>query len=372
MRDTFEILSASSRYGITIGENGLAGVIASHPDAIYVVDAHLADRLPDHLARRVLVEAVEENKSLEKSSDYIGALRRLGANRETHLVAIGGGIVQDIVTFVASIYMRGLGWTYMPTTVLAMVDSCIGGKSSINARGYKNLVGNFYPPSEIIIDLNFVTTLDREMIVGGLFESGKICFARGLPCFEDYLQLRPETAAAPADFAAIVKLSLLTKKWFIEIDEFDRKERLLLNFGHTFGHAIEAATDFAVSHGIAVGAGMLCACAFTEVQGTLAPEGKNAVARLKSHIHSMIGPDQMAIAAAPSPIDLDLLMQKFEHDKKHRTDSYRIVIPRADGALALVPVAKTEENRAAILQAFKASFAALGWRYGCETQAERP
>lgn len=137
MSDKYEIHSASGHYTIEVGENLIQKVSGLYPDAIYIIDSKLVDRLPGSLSRRIVIEAVEENKALEKSAGYIAELRKLNANRDTHLVSVGGGIIQDITTFIASIYMRGLPWTYLPTTVLSMADSCIGGKSSINVLGYK-------------------------------------------------------------------------------------------------------------------------------------------------------------------------------------------------------------------------------------------
>ena len=170
--------------------------------------------------------------------------------------------------------MRGLSWTYLPTTVLAMADSCIGGKSSINVRSHKNLVGNFYPPQRILVDLDFVTSLDREMAMGGLFEAAKICFAFGPDKFDDYLALAPEDARTPAKIGPLVDLALRTKKWFIEIDEFDQAERLSAQFRPYLRTFIEAATHFAVSHGVAVGLGMAIACAFASQDGQLSAKGQ--------------------------------------------------------------------------------------------------
>ncbi len=167
----------------------------------------------------------------------------------------------------ASVYMRGLQWAYIPTTLLAMCDSCIGGKSSINVGPYKNLVGTFHPPAAIMIDPGLVSTLSLEQTVSGLVEACKICYCRGTAAFQEYLDLKPSPSMTEGQIEQAVLLSLSSKKWFIEIDEFDRAQRLLLNFGHTFGHAIEGASHFRISHGIAVGVGMLCAIRLGELDG---------------------------------------------------------------------------------------------------------
>lgn len=363
MPDIYEITSSSGNYKIEVGENLIEKVAALYNDAIYIIDSKLVDRLPPSLTRRIIIEAIEENKALEKSADYIAQLRKLNANRDTHLVAVGGGIIQDITTFIASIYMRGLSWTYLPTTVLSMADSCIGGKSSINVLGYKNLIGNFYPPKDIYIDLSFIKTLDEEMIVGGLFEAAKIAYAKDPSIFKTYAELNPAADASLTQMQKIIGLALSTKKWFIEIDEFDQNERLLLNFGHTFGHAIEASTNFEVHHGIGVGAGMLIAAVYSKLSGSLTRAGEFSVAPLLEHIETMLMPGAGRLIGAPHNVDLQSTLEKFNYDKKHKTDFYRMVIPQRDGNLALISVPRNAETQEKIKSAFVKGFELLNWNY---------
>ncbi len=363
MSNIYEISSAAGNYKIEVGSQLVEKVVEQHSDAIYIIDQKLVGSLPSSITKRLVIEAIEENKALENTAQYIVQLRQLGANRETHLVVIGGGIIQDIVTFVASIYMRGLRWTYLPTTVLSMVDSCIGGKSSINVLGLKNLVGNFYPPQDIFIDPKFISTLDADMIVGGLFESAKICYAKSPQCFNEYLALNPSAHVSPQDMPAIIGLALTTKKWFIEIDEFDQAERLLLNFGHTFGHAIEAATNFKVHHGIGVGVGMLAACEFSASRYPLNAEGSAAVATLRNHVTQMLLTNSGDPLVSPGMIDLDKTLEQFEHDKKHRTSAYRVVVPVEDGCLQLVSLTRDAATQSEIRQAYRAAFSRINWSY---------
>jgi len=260
MQESFDISSSSGKYNVVAGLDLLEQVVSEHPDAIYMVDERLAGTLPKSVTRKILIEANEGNKSLEKMPEVLLKMREAGANRTSHLVAIGGGVIQDIATFTASIYMRGIPWTYMPTTLLGMADSCIGGKSSINMLGYKNLVGNFYPPERVLIDMAFIQTLNADQVVGGLFEAAKICYARGYQEFLAYLQESPTFPMSADNAQRVIVRALKTKKWFIETDEFDQKERLLLNFGHTFGHAMETALGYRLwLHGEAVAAGMVVA-----------------------------------------------------------------------------------------------------------------
>ena len=125
----------------------------------------------------LLIESTENNKSLTKVAEICKNFKEKGLTKNSYIVGIGGGIIQDLCTFSASIFLRGLSWRYVPTTLLGMADSCIGGKSSINAAGVKNLVGNIYPPSEIFICEDFVSTLSRVEISSGLLEALKISYA---------------------------------------------------------------------------------------------------------------------------------------------------------------------------------------------------
>jgi 3-dehydroquinate synthase len=141
-----------------------------------------------------------------------------------------------------------------------MADSCVGGKSSINAGNVKNLIGNIYPPKVITIDTFFVKSLDEISIIGGISEAVKICFARDTASFKEFLNLYYLLDKSNhSTYEKLIRHSLVSKKWFIEIDEFDKRERQLLNFGHSWGHAWESAVDFKSNHGVAVALGMLAA-----------------------------------------------------------------------------------------------------------------
>lgn len=361
MQESFDIVSSSGAYNVTAGNGLLEQVIIEHPNAIFMVDQRLADFIPASITRRIMIEATEANKSLERMPEVILQLRELGANRTSHLVAIGGGVIQDIATFAASVYMRGIPWTYMPTTLLGMADSCIGGKSSINMLGYKNLVGNFYPPERVLIDMRFVATLNADQVVGGLFEAAKICYAKGYEAFLDYLKESPTFPMAQDNAQRVIVRSLKTKKWFIETDEFDQKERLLLNFGHTFGHALEAGTDFGISHGVAVGVGMVVAVEYAKHAGLLTAVGIERASHLISHVRSMIGDGLAKVMDSPPKVDLVLVMEKFNNDKKHRTEHYRMVVPQADGGLELISEPRNDATRSCIEAAYLSGLSLIGY-----------
>lgn len=355
MSASFKIESSTGSYQVTIQPGLFASTIAPKPGRIFIADEYFAPALKAGGVEAITLASSETVKSLDAMPAIITEMRRRGANRQTELVAIGGGIVQDVAAFVASVYMRGIAWKYVPTTVLAMADSCIGGKSSINVGPYKNLVGTFHPPTEILIDPLLTDTLTPEQRSAGLVEAVKICFCRGESAFADYLALNPDAEMAGAAIEPVLIASLLAKKWFIEVDEFDQQERLLLNFGHTFGHAIEGATHFRIAHGIAVAVGILCALEFRRAMSD--PENAR-VTELDLHL-------RLLLAAAPglraelAQLSIAEVTERFEADKKHNTTHYTLILPGPEGAIALTRHEKSDDLRDRIRHAIAAAIRGL-------------
>lgn len=355
MSEYFKVVANAGEYSIQIGRGVFDSKISQSARQIIICDQFFA---LTYLARGLNVISIvadESAKSLDQIDQVIIALRTLGANRSTSILAIGGGVMQDIATFVASIYMRGLKWDYFPTTLLGMVDSCIGGKSSINVGKYKNLIGNFYPPENIYIDLKFIETLNAEQRISGLFEAVKICFAHTGDAFENYITLTPSAESAVDKFHDVISLSLRTKRWFIEIDEHDLKERLLLNYGHTFGHAIEGACNFVIPHGIAVGMGMLAAIQCARLNGHfgVAPP---RVLLLERYVTTLLA----TLKDLPNwrgQITANELLDRFSADKKHNSTHYCVIVPDAEGYLMRLELEKNDINREMILSAFRSVFA---------------
>lgn len=352
MYASFDIVSQIKPYRVSIGAGLLDGNALGARDRLYLCDRFFAKRLESRGCRVIAVDATEQAKSLDQMSDIIIKLREAGATRKTLLVAVGGGVIQDVATFCASIYMRGIPWVYLPTTLLGMVDSCIGGKSAINVGPYKNIVGNFYPPEEILIDPVLTDTLDAEQKVAGLCEAAKICYARGDDVFSHYLALQPRLNMKQQELAKLIELSLQAKRWFIEIDEFDQSERLLLNFGHTFGHALEGATHFRISHGVAVGVGILAAIYHARIIFGADGVADRAIA-LETHIRFLLA--QVAdLPGVLATMDPDDLFDRFGADKKHSSSAYSIVGLAHDGSLKIYKLPHGQESKAAIRQIFVA------------------
>lgn len=246
--------------------------------AFFIVDAFIwgiyADRIKDIIPeeRCLIVEANENNKSLDKCREIIEALVDSQVRRNEKLVAVGGGIIQDVTAFSASIIYRGIEWAFFPTTLLAQADSCIGSKTSINLGDKKNLIGNFYPPSDVFIDTSFLETLTIDDIKSGIGEILHYYVYVASPLFDELI----------SDYSLIIhdrnllmkhiRESLKIKQSVIENDEFDRGERNKFNYGHTFGHAIESVTDYAIKHGQAVTVGMDIANYMSMKMGFMRPE----------------------------------------------------------------------------------------------------
>lgn len=207
-----------------------------------------------------IILAEEKNKAIETVLSICESMTELSAKRNARLLSFGGGIVQDITGFAANILYRGIHWTFVPTTLLAACDSCIGGKTSLNYKNYKNLLGTFYPPDEIHICPLFFKTLSDRDFESGLGEVIKFNIMAGKEGL-NYIQNKLISLLNRDEEALslCVKKSLDFKKEFIEVDEFDRGERIKLNFAHTFGHAIEAVTNYIIPHGTSVAIGMIIA-----------------------------------------------------------------------------------------------------------------
>jgi 3-dehydroquinate synthase len=343
MSASFRIESANGGYTVDVERRLFQRLLKPKASDVMIADEWFAPILSKAGITAITVAADETMKSLDAVPALIVKLREIGANRQTRLVALGGGVIQDIAAFIASVYMRGVEWIYVPTTLLAMADSCIGGKSSINVGPYKNLVGTFHPPSSISIDPMLALSLSDEQRVSGLIEAAKICYCRGAASFEEYLAQAPAASMPIERLEQIIIASLMAKKWFIETDEFDRGERLLLNFGHTFGHAIEGASHFRIAHGIGVALGILCAIELGQQLGRSYAE-THRLQVLETHLHSLLaGVPQLATEV--QALSAEEILDRFQSDKKHSTLSYSVILVSESGTTELMKLPKDDKSK---------------------------
>lgn len=218
----------------------------------------------------LLIEAIEKNKVIETVLQICEQMTEMPSKRNTRLVSIGGGIIQDITGFVANVLYRGIDWVFIPTTLLAACDSCIGGKTSLNFKDFKNLLGTFYPPDSIYICPKFFETLSNSDFESGMGEVIKFNIMAGSDEIDNLLnEIDNLMDRDNKSLSKYIEKSLIFKKKFIEIDEYDRGERIKLNFAHTFGHAIETATNFQIPHGTSVAIGMIMANYISYKRGLL-------------------------------------------------------------------------------------------------------
>lgn len=227
-------------------------------NTITIIDSNVNRLYPSLSRESNIVLVCDENlKTLEGATTLIASLVDLKINIKTKLVVIGGGILQDLVGFCASIYARGIEYTLVPTTLLSQTDSCVGGKTSINFNNRKNLLGTFYPPTSIVICTKFLETLSPLDYISGLGEIYKFYILQNkINEFDLSLPIEP-----------MILDGLKYKIDILSRDEFDKGERKFLNFGHTFGHALESTSNHQIPHGIAVILGSMIAVRLADKLG---------------------------------------------------------------------------------------------------------
>jgi len=342
-----DVLSIRSLHGDYTAEFAGAdeSLRAEPQSSVFIIDESLArlqkERLTE-LARRqriIHVAADETVKTVEHALGIIETLVAGGFRRNERLVAIGGGVVQDLTGFVASILYRGVEWTFYPTTLLAQADSCIGGKTSINMRGSKNLLGTFNPPRRITIDTGFLDTLPRRELRSGIGEMLHYFLFEGFEQAEAVAAAYDELLTHPRQLMPFVRASLEIKRRIIEVDEFDRGVRNLFNYGHTFGHALEAASEYAVSHGEAVTWGMDLANELSWRLGLLdLPTLERMRAVLTLNLPSYALPEERLPAYCAA----------LDRDKKNTGSTLGCILTRGPGRMAKEQLPIDDQLRGAI------------------------
>ena len=333
----------SRRYPIRIGAGLLsdpARILALVPGrhALIVSDEHVA---PLYLARveaalagkttaAIVLPAGEQEKSLANFQVLMAAFAGLGASRDATVLALGGGVVGDLAGFAAACWMRGVRFVQLPTTLLAMVDSSVGGKTAVDLPAGKNLVGAFHQPAAVVADTDTLATLPPRELRAGLAEVVKVG-AIGDPEFFAWLEGHAEVLLArePGVIAEAIFRSCAHKAGVVARDETEQGERALLNFGHTFGHAIEAEQGFGgLNHGEAVAVGMVLAARLSSTLGR-APAGDTE--RLTALLAAFGLP-----TALPAGLDAEALLARMRLDKKAVSGQLRLILWRGIGRAEIV------------------------------------
>jgi 3-dehydroquinate synthase len=264
----------------------------------------------------VVIPAGEETKNMQTIQNLWDSFLDAGLDRSSVVIAMGGGVVGDIVGFASATYMRGIQWVNLPTSLLAMVDACIGGKTGVDLPKGKNLVGAFHPPRYVMADVDFLETLPVEELRNGLAEVIKHGVIADPELFEICRQIGNYDSQ---DWLDIVKRAAAVKVHVINDDPYERSSRALLNLGHTLGHAIEIVSDFSVKHGEAVSIGIVAAARLSENLGV-------AIADLSETIQDVLKVHDLPVHI-PEHLDRELVITAIKSDKKRKAGKDLLVLP---------------------------------------------
>ena len=335
---------AQGDYPVYVGQGllGMASVLERHLSGrvLVVSDQQVSglylERLRPVLSRvthkaRVILPSGEEHKTVASWHQILDALVELQAQRDATILALGGGVIGDMAGFAAASYMRGIRVIQLPTTLLAQVDAAVGGKTGVNHAQGKNLIGAFHQPEAVIADLDTLQSLDERDYRAGLAEVVKYGAIRD-PGFFAWLETHAEALAArvPQSLLEAVYQSVRNKAEVVAADERESGQRALLNFGHTFGHALETATAYQrYRHGEAVAIGMVLAARLSEILGRCPPGSCDRLEKLLQ---------RMGLETSlPENADPDRLVNLMRLDKKNRADQIRLILLDDIGQASIMP-----------------------------------
>lgn len=346
-KEPLKIQSATKMYSVMVGHDfEMLQSLTALENAFFVIDSNVYE-LYNRLFKAVpeetlyILNAVEVGKTVQTALDICERIMTLPAKRNATLVSFGGGITQDITGFAANILYRGIRWIFVPTTLLAACDSCIGGKTSLNYRGYKNLLGTFYPPDEIYICTAFFNTLSRRDLLSGLGEIVKFNLMQDEQTLNSLEKAMGMLLSGDSQTVErFVLSSLKFKRRFIEVDEFDHGERIKLNFAHTFGHAYEVVSGYEIPHGIAVSMGMVTANYISVKRGLLSQQ---LVRRMEKVLWAVIEDKTYQ-----EPLNCEKIISAIRKDKKQTDQQITAVLLTENFDLNIAHDLTADEIREAV------------------------
>ena len=316
------------RISLMIAKNQAAShyIIITDSNVSALYGTMLRDKLKAMNLKADLIEfpAGERSKNITTALGVVEKMLKIGVDRHSVLIALGGGVVGDMTGFIASLYMRSLPYIQIPTTLMAQVDSSIGGKTAVDLPEGKNLLGTFYQPRSIYIDLKLLETLPDEEFKNGLVEVIKYGIIEDADFFhflEENMQQIKERKKDSLE--KIVETSCRIKKGIVEIDEKEKGLRRILNFGHTIGHAVEAASEYKVSHGQAVALGMIAVSRISERLYDLQTGDRDRVERLLKTAGLS--------CCIPRTIMTKKILSKIKADKKKEGDKIHLILLKKIG-----------------------------------------
>ena len=285
---------------------------------------------------KFVLSATEGNKNSKSVFKIIDILQSINFTKKETLISIGGGITQDISAFTRSIYKRGLDWSFVPTTLLSMADSCIGAKTALNHKGVKNQLALFSSPKEVIICPDFLKSLSIKDIESGYGEIIKLVIIGGEYAINEFINITSSSDSELKKITKLIKLSLQIKKVIIEKDEFEFDLRRSLNYGHTIGHAIEPVLNYKIPHGIAVSIGMILENNIAVNSGLLDP---NIRFKYNQLIAKYVSKEYWNILYG---IDLEKVYLNILQDKKTLNKTVNLAIPIAHNEFGILKIDKNE------------------------------
>lgn len=323
-------INASTPYEVVIEKGALCRINDLLKDGQRVLVVSDSNVMPIYGSKfnnayKLTIKAGEKHKNLKTIELILKTLQRLGFTRSDTVVGLGGGVVGDMAAFASSIYMRGIRYVACPTSLLAMIDSSVGGKTGVDFLGSKNMVGSFYQPSLVICDTDCLKTLPEREIKNGMGEAVKYAVLTG-----DEEMLSDCLSADKVE--AFIGKCITAKKEIVEADEKDKGVRALLNLGHTFGHAIEKLSRFKIAHGVAVAMGI-------RVATKVAVGAKVATLDNAEKIEALLDRYNMPKAVEYSKKDF---IDAVWLDKKRTTDGINLVLPEKTGVCKIVNMTKQE------------------------------
>jgi 3-dehydroquinate synthase len=323
-----KLLGAAERWHDTI--RGRHVLVVSNTTVAPLYLERVQAGLSGFEAAHITLADGEQHKTLRSVEQVFDALSALGATRDACILALGGGVVGDIAGFAAASWMRGIDFVQMPTTLLAMVDSSVGGKTGVNLPAGKNLIGAFHQPRAVIADTGTLATLPEREYRAGLAEAIKHSALGDAVFFERLEPMRAALLARDDDaLATLIAHSCRFKAAVVARDETEHGERALLNFGHTFGHALEAEAGYGtLLHGEAVAIGMVLAA---RLSARLGMPGADDGERLRGLLRDFGLP-----VTLPSDIDPEALIRHMRLDKKNRAGELRLILWRGIGRAEIV------------------------------------
>ena len=281
--------------------------------------------------------AKETNKNLTVTTKLLDKLQEKNFTKKETFLSVGGGITQDISSFARAVFKRGIRWTYIPTTLLAMSDSCIGAKACLNYGKVKNLLGLFSAPHEVFIYSGFLNTLSMREILSGYGEIIKLSIIGGPASIEKFKNIkRLQNGDLLKNIEQMIKLSLVVKKSVIELDEFEKNIRKALNYGHTIGHAIEPLVNYKIPHGVAISIGMMIENQIAVKWGSLPQQEAD---ELNCLIAPFVDTASLELLKKVSPVSV---IQNMMQDKKTLNNDIHMAVPNTIGHFDMIKIGSTK------------------------------